>query len=323
MKGKMTSEVYDILREAARWYAGIVNQPLSFEKAGMSSKASLLGVPLDILNSSNSHSNLNSDFDEKNNSLNQVDKRSLSLFLAVLSTDNDAKELFGDFNITLEKVLECFPDIDRYSVLEADEETIESYYSKYFEPMEYLFTSHYYLVCAEALVIDLLNLERNSSIVSEVVSKISKDSLFSSNLLECHFVNQANIKFNKYLKVHPELLKSREGNANGVMNKASLKDYGVYLTDKHFMMNPAIGREKEIDQAIVSLITRSLILLGPAGVGKTALVEGIAYRIQKRDVPECFLDKKILMINTYFWYDVLWELLGMVALLFYLVGIFR
>lgn len=89
------------------------------------------------------------------------------------------------------------------------------------------------------------------------------------------------------------------------------------------MINLAIGRENEINQAIVSLIIRSLILLGPAGVGKTALVEGIEYRIQKRDVLACLLDKKILMINTYFWYDVLWELLGMVALLFYLVGIFR
>lgn len=72
------------------------------------------------------------------------------------------------------------------------------------------------------------------------------------------------------------------------------------------MINLASGRENEINQAIVSLIIRSLILLGPAGVGKTALVEGIAYRIQKRDVLVCLLDKKILMINTYFWYDVLW-----------------
>lgn len=55
------------------------------------------------------------------------------------------------------------------------------------------------------------------------------------------------------------------------------------------MINLAIGRENEINQAIVSLIIRSLILLGPAGVGKTALVEGIEYRIQKRDVLACLM----------------------------------
>ena len=299
----MTSEVYDILREVARWYAGIIYQPLFFEKSGVSYK---LGMLLDSFSDDNPLSKLDSDFDKKNNQLNQVDKRCLSLFLAVLTTNNDAKELFGDFNITLEKVLACFPNIDRYSILEADGETIDSYYSKYFAPMEKLLTSHYYLVSSEALVLDLLNSDRNSSIVSEVVSKVSKDSVFSSNLLEHYFVNQSNNKYNQYLEEHPEIRKQREEEASVFMNKLlgiskakdPLKDYGKYLTDGVFMMDPAIGREKEIDQAIVSLITRSLILLGPAGVGKTALVEGIAYRIQKRMVPNCLLDKRILMINT-------------------------
>ena len=311
MKGNMTPEVNNILREAAHWYAGIVNQPLSFEKSEISSKPSFLGMPLDILTGSSPLSELDSYFDEKNNMLknnmlNHVDKRSLSLLLAVLTTDNDAKELFGDFNITLEKVLECFPDIDRYSVLEADEESIDSCYSKYFAPMEKLLISRYFLVSPEALVVDLFNSERNSSIVSEVISKVSKDSIFSSKLVERYFIDRVNIKVDEYLTEHPEVKKKCEEEAADFMNKLlgiskakePLKDYGKYLTDEDFVMDPAIGREKEIDQAIVSLITRSLILLGPAGVGKTALVEGIAYRIQNRMVPECLLDKRILMINT-------------------------
>lgn len=305
MKGNMTPEVYDILREAARWYSGIIYQPLFFEKTGMSSKLSFLGMPLDILTGSNPLSEVTSD-SEGNSPLNQVDKRCLSLFLAVLTTDNDAKELLADFHITLEKVLESFPNINRYSNLEEDEAKFDSYYSKYFAPMERSLTSHYFVVSSEALVLDLLNSNRSSSIVSEVVSKVSKDYVFSSNLLEHYFIDQANSKVDKFFKEHPEVKKNHEEEAVGFMNKLlgiskvkdPLKDYGKYLTDEDFMMNPAIGRDKEIDQTIVSLITRSLILLGPAGVGKTALVEGIAYRIQKRDVPECLLDKKILMINT-------------------------
>lgn len=305
MKGNMTPEVNNILREAAHWYAGIVGQPLFFKKQGTSSTATFLGM-LDMLSGSSSPSESDSDFDEKNNMLNHVDKRSLSLLLAVLTTDNDAKELFGDFNITLEKVLECFPDIDRYSVLEADEESIDSCYSKYFAPMEKLLISRYFLVSPEALVVDLFNSERNSSIVSEVISKVSKDSIFSSKLVERYFIDRVNIKVDEYLTEHPEVKKKCEEEAADFMNKLlgiskakePLKDYGKYLTDENFVMDPAIGREKEMDQAIVSLITRSLILLGPAGVGKTALVEGIAYRIQNRMVPECLLDKRILMINT-------------------------
>ena len=66
MKGNMTPEVNNILREAAHWYAGIVNQPLSFEKSEISSKPSFLGMPLDILTGSSPLSELDSYFDEKN-----------------------------------------------------------------------------------------------------------------------------------------------------------------------------------------------------------------------------------------------------------------
>ena len=66
-------------------------------------------------------------------------------------------------------------------------------------------------------------------------------------------------------------------------------------------LDPVIGRETEIKRMVQILSRRTKnnpVLIGDPGVGKTALVEGIAYRIQNRMVPECLLDKRILMINT-------------------------
>lgn len=65
-------------------------------------------------------------------------------------------------------------------------------------------------------------------------------------------------------------------------NKISiLETYGENLTKKEFITNPAIGRDKEIEEAILILLTpeKSALLVGKPGIGKTAIVEGLAYRI--------------------------------------------
>ena len=58
--------------------------------------------------------------------------------------------------------------------------------------------------------------------------------------------------------------------------KVSILDtYGENLSTKEYVTNPAIGRDSEIEQAIVILLTpeKSALLVGKAGVGKTAIVE--------------------------------------------------
>lgn len=76
--------------------------------------------------------------------------------------------------------------------------------------------------------------------------------------------------------------------------------YGEDLTDKKYITNPAISREKEIEKMMLTLFTpeKSPILVGKPGVGKTAIVEGLAYRIKNKDVPEALKDYKIIKINT-------------------------
>lgn len=83
-------------------------------------------------------------------------------------------------------------------------------------------------------------------------------------------------------------------------NKFSVVEtYGEDLTKREFITNPAIGRDEEINQMILTLLTpdKGALLVGKAGIGKTALVEGLAYRIQNDNVPNALKDWRIVKIN--------------------------
>jgi len=78
-----------------------------------------------------------------------------------------------------------------------------------------------------------------------------------------------------------------------------IENYGEDLTKNEFITNPAIGRDEEINQMILTLLTpdKGALLVGKAGIGKTALVEGLAYRIQTGNVPNVLKDWRIVKIN--------------------------
>ena len=78
-----------------------------------------------------------------------------------------------------------------------------------------------------------------------------------------------------------------------------LQRYGEELTGRTYITDPAIGREEEIKQCMLILLTpeKSALLVGKPGIGKTAIVEGVAYRIQKGVVPEALKGYKIYKIN--------------------------
>lgn len=79
-----------------------------------------------------------------------------------------------------------------------------------------------------------------------------------------------------------------------------LKTYGENFQENKYITNPAIGRDAQIKELILILLTpdKSAVLTGKPGVGKTATVEGLAYRIQKGAVPDVLKDYKVIKINT-------------------------
>ncbi len=76
--------------------------------------------------------------------------------------------------------------------------------------------------------------------------------------------------------------------------------YGEDLTKKEYITNPAIARDEEIKQCILTLLTpeKSALLVGKAGIGKTAIVEGLAYHIQKNLVPDALKGWTIIKMNV-------------------------
>ena len=79
-----------------------------------------------------------------------------------------------------------------------------------------------------------------------------------------------------------------------------LENYGENFQKNEYITNPAIGRDEQIKQLILILLTpeKSAILIGKPGVGKTATVEGLAYRIQRNEVPDVLKGYQVIKLNT-------------------------
>lgn len=83
-------------------------------------------------------------------------------------------------------------------------------------------------------------------------------------------------------------------------NISLIERYASDLTKKVYYTDPAISRDEELKKVILILFTpeKSPILVGKPGIGKTAIVEGLAWRIQNNMVPEALKGYTILKIDT-------------------------
>ncbi|MCO4328414.1 ATP-dependent chaperone ClpB [Staphylococcus hyicus] len=111
---------------------------------------------------------------------------------------------------------------------------------------------------------------------------------------------------NKQEVINEIIKKVRGGNhvttQNPEVNYEALAKYGRDLVEevRKGNMDPVIGRDEEIRNTIRILSRKTKnnpVLIGEPGVGKTAIVEGLAQRIVKRDVPDSLLDKTVFELD--------------------------
>lgn len=95
---------------------------------------------------------------------------------------------------------------------------------------------------------------------------------------------------------------STEHRRRGKQRKTALDFFGTDLTAlaKQGKLDPVVGREPQIRRLITILNRRTKnnpVLIGEPGVGKTAIVEGLAQRIISEEVPDSLLDKRLVMLD--------------------------
>lgn len=133
------------------------------------------------------------------------------------------------------------------------------------------------------------------------------------NTLAARVLKQFSVDFNRTKR---EVLNLIEGSSAGAATKPSQKSsesgeksktpaldtFGRDLTQlaRESKLDPVIGREDEVERILQILCRRTKnnpILLGEPGVGKTAIVEGLAQRIVSEDIPELLQDKRLLSLD--------------------------
>ncbi len=195
------------------------------------------------------------------------------------------KKLLNEFNLDAESLISVIKsNLSKLPIIESEikEIKIHNETNKILNHAIYLANENGDELVAEDYLLLALVSEKNSL-----------TDIFKSNQ-----INKEKLKI-----VIDQLRKGKKAMTNSAENNFdSLNRYAVNLTQKasQGLIDPVIGRDDEIRRAIQILSRRTKnnpVLIGEPGVGKTAIVEGLAQRIVSQDVPDSMKNKKIFSLD--------------------------
>ncbi len=242
--------------------------------------------------------------EEKTIELNKIDKQVISMFLACIEKSSDVKDILnleGTSSLDVHKFLNVM-NIQPWTISDS---TFEEYcleFQNLIKRMANIPLDNINEFFPLKLFYNLLKRGKTGSdILKYFYQSIEKDDRNT-------YYSARKLWFDKKTTMHDEILKELQEplwksstlsfNKKPKFESSLIEKYGVFLNDKNYLEMPAIKRDEEIKRLMIALLTdASALLVGEPGVGKTAVVEGLAYYIKNDMVPRQFLNKKIVKIN--------------------------
>ncbi|MDX9801641.1 MAG: ATP-dependent Clp protease ATP-binding subunit [Spirochaetia bacterium] len=153
---------------------------------------------------------------------------------------------------------------------------------------EYIGTEHLLLASAK---------EPGSIISMFLASRGITTEILRDTVAEMSEISKSDSKLSKQIAVSKKIIPGAGGKNTPLLNEFSRDLTELALSGQ---LDPVVGREKEINRVIQIMARRTKnnpILLGEPGVGKTAIVEGLATRIALRKAPDILHDKRLMILD--------------------------
>lgn len=197
------------------------------------------------------------------------------VLLAIMHTKNNISKKLNDFGLNYNDLKQEIIDTIGYGENEQD-----------------LFI--YTPLLKRVIEASILNAKENNAEVT--VEEIFYGILEEGDGIAYRILLEMNIDLDDFINMPSNKTKIKKN------RKLILDELGIDLTKKAFNneLDPVIGRENEINRVIEILSRRTKnnpILIGKAGVGKTAIVEELARRIARGDIPTCLRNKRIISLD--------------------------